>query len=328
MTGPQRKKLCRALEAAFPDPGELAQLVNFGLNRNLEAIVAPGNLGLRIFNLVVKCEAQGWLDDLLVAAREENPGNPDLELVVWEVGQDIGIEPKQPGEGELQRVVVDNSKFQNPDNWLVEMASKLKSVCRVESSQGIAAGTGFLVGPSLVMTNRHVVNGFKNPAEAVFRFDYRILPGGKPLRMGKEFKLAVKDWLVSDSPVGKLDYALMKLQGTPGEESPGQSRKSVARGWLKPTVCEFQKGEPMVIVQHPKGRQMEMAFGSVLDGSGKEWVNHSVSTEEGSSGSPCFNSSLELVALHYWGSDKKNAAIRFSAILDNLGEAARKLLPK
>ena len=44
MTGPQRKNLCQALEAAFPDPDELAQLVSFGLNKNLEAIVKPGPL--------------------------------------------------------------------------------------------------------------------------------------------------------------------------------------------------------------------------------------------------------------------------------------------
>lgn len=326
MTGPQRKRLCKALERAFPNPGDLAQLVNFALNKNLEALVAPADLSLRIFNLVVRCEAQGWLDEFLAGAREENPGNAELELAIWDVGQDIGIEPRQPDEGELQRVVVDNSKFQNPDSWLVDMAAKLKTVCRVETSQGIAAGTGFLVGPSLVMTNSHVASSFLNPASVIFRFDYRIQPGGKPLKPGVEYKLAAKDWMVAESPAGKLDFALMKLQGAPGDESPGRGMKASPRGWLKPAAWNFQKGEPMVIVQHPKGRQMEMAFGSVLDTGGKEWVDHSVSTQEGSSGSPCFNSSLELVALHYWGSDKKNAAVRFSAILDSLGEAARRQL--
>ena len=324
MTGPQRKKLCLALEAAFLEPDDLAQLVSFGLNKNLEAIVKPGALNSRIFNLVVKCEAQGWLEQLLVAAREENPGNDQLKLVGWEIGQEIGIEPRHPDEGELQRIVVDASKFQNPDNWLVEMAGRLKTVCRVESSRGMAAGTGFLVGPSLAMTNRHVVNEFQNDADPVFRFDYRILPDGKPLRAGAEYKLA-KDWLVAESPVGQLDYALVKLKGKPGEESPGQGAKSAPRGWLKPCDYAFQKGEPMVIVQHPKGRQMEMAFGSVLDATGKEWTTHSVSTEEGSSGAPCFNSSLELVGLHYWGSDKKNAAIRFSAILEHVAKSGKSI---
>ncbi len=326
MTGPQRKKLCKALEAAFPNPGDLAQVVSYGLNKNLEAMVPPGDLSLRIFKLVEKCEALGLLEPFLASAREENPGNTDLQLVSWDIGQEIGIEPRHPDQGELQRVVVDHSKFLNPDSWLIGMAGKLSTVCRVESSKGVAAGTGFLVGSSLVMTNRHVANEFANASDPVFRFDYRILPDGKPLKAGAEYKLVAKDWLVAESPVGKLDYALLRLDGTPGEDSPGRGPKATARGWLKPLAYDFQKGEPMVIVQHPKGRQMEMAFGAVVDASGKEWTAHSVSTEEGSSGSPCFNSSLELVGLHYWGSDKKNAAIRFSAILDSLSAPVRKLL--
>jgi hypothetical protein len=326
MTGPQRKKLCEALLAAFPSNSDLEMLAGFGLGQNLDAVVAPGPLNARVFNLVRVSEARGWLEQLLVAAREENPGNEDLQLAVWEIGQEMGVEPRHPDEGELQRVVVDHSKFQNPDTWLVDMAAKLKTVCRVESSKGMAAGTGFLLGPSMVMTNRHVLDEIASPTAAIFRFDYRILPDGKPLRAGAEYKLTAKDWLISESPAGKLDYALVKLQGKPGH-SPGQGAKAAPRGSLKPPAAyAFQKGEPMVIVQHPKGRQMEMAFGSVLDGGGKEWVNHSVSTEEGSSGSPCFNSSLELVALHYWGSDKKNAAVRFSAILGSLSDAVRRSL--
>ena len=321
MTGPQRKKLCQALQDAFPSPEEVAQLVSFGLSKNWEIFVKPGELQFRIFDLVNKCETRGWLMQLLAAAREENPGNQALELVIWDLNQESGVGylPPETPAGELQKVVIDHSTFQDPESWLLSMAGRLKTVCRVESSRGQPEGTGFLVGPSLVMTNCHVADAFENEVDPIFRFDYRVLPDGKPLRSGVEYQLKGKNFLKCKSPVGKLDYALVELKGTPGKDSPGQGPKSTPRGWLKPTAYDFQKGEPMVIVQHPRGRQLEMAFGSVLD-SGGQRVVHSVSTQDGSSGSPCFNASLELVALHYWGSDAKNAAIRFSSILKDLAD--------
>jgi hypothetical protein len=176
-----------------------------------------------------------------------------------------------------------------------------------------------------VITNYHVAE-ILNENQAVFRFDYRILPDGKPLRPGTEYKLKRKDWLRASSPTGQLDYALIEVDGTPGDDSPGKGKNAAPRGWLTPLDYKFAKGEPMVIVQHPSGRHLEMAFGAVLAPATATRVTHNVSTEPGSSGSPCLDSSLELVALHYYGSDSKNAAIPFSLILPHLGEA-RALLP-
>jgi hypothetical protein len=67
----------KALLSAFPTPGKLKQLVRFRLDENLEAI-STGNLSETISNLIEWAEAEGKLEELLIAARKENPGNPVL----------------------------------------------------------------------------------------------------------------------------------------------------------------------------------------------------------------------------------------------------------
>ena len=174
--------------------------------------------------------------------------------------------------------------------------------------------------------NYHVAKEFGNFSDPVFRFDFSVTPDGKPFDAGKEYKLSGKNYLISQSGEGGLDYALLELKGSPGKEAPAGAAKLEQRGWIKPIAYDFQKGEPLVIVQHPKGSPQKMAFGAVVDVPAKQArIIHNVSTQEGSSGSPCLNSSLELVALHYWGSDTKNAAIRFSAILEHLGDDRKRI---
>jgi hypothetical protein len=239
-------------------------------------------------------------------------------------------------------------------------------VCQVQT--GTSFGTGFLVGPDLVMTNYHVVEDVlkgDNPVgNVVCRFDYRQLADGKTLNEGTTFKLHDSDWRVDDSPYSPvdmevvpgnkvpdpdhLDYALLRLASSPGtmpvnpNEPNGQPR-----GWFKvPTgPVSLNAGDPLFIMQHPAARPLELAFDtdSVIGLNGNRTrVRYRTNAEGGSSGSPCCDANWNLVALHHVGDPKYgpfskkgdwNQGVLFDAIVKRikdrkLGELLNQPLPQ
>jgi hypothetical protein len=95
---------------------------------------------------------------------------------------------------------------------------------------------------------------------------------------------------------------------------------------INPEPYSFQPNTPLFIVQHPKGSPLKLAFDTDsvvgLNASGTT-VFYKTNTERGSSGSPCFSSNWELVALHHsgdpdFGSPKKNAGTPVHAIMSLL----------
>jgi hypothetical protein len=192
-------------------------------------------------------------------------------------------------------------------------------------------GTGFLVGPDLVMTARHVI------AHAVMqelkgddltcRFDYKMLPNGKRLD-GTIYHLRSQSWVVAERPHSKsdetgsgepmtneLDYAVLQLDKPAGEDVVGRGNATgssgvqqadpdaAKRGWIKispqpPAAAHLN----LLVLQHPNYEPMQLAIGEIEEVKWKGIrVQHNASTLPGSSGSPCFNPDLEVVALHHAG---------------------------
>lgn len=77
LSGEQLERLCKALEAAFPEPMELSQFARFKLDVRLPTI-ADGNQSNRVFQLVQWAESTGRLRELLNQACEQKPKNPAL----------------------------------------------------------------------------------------------------------------------------------------------------------------------------------------------------------------------------------------------------------
>ncbi|ARV61587.1 hypothetical protein BZZ01_25810 [Nostocales cyanobacterium HT-58-2] len=77
--GERLQQFQKALLSAFPTPAKLKQMVRFKLDKNLDAIAGGANLSETISNLIEWAEAEGKLEELLIAARKENPGNPALQ---------------------------------------------------------------------------------------------------------------------------------------------------------------------------------------------------------------------------------------------------------
>ncbi|SRR5579883_1116896 len=81
LSGQQRKQLQSALIDAFPTTASLEQMLAFGLDKNLRAIAGEGSLQDIIFKLIQVANAEGWVEDLVRAARDSNPGNPQLKAI-------------------------------------------------------------------------------------------------------------------------------------------------------------------------------------------------------------------------------------------------------
>lgn len=91
----QFEALVKALMAAFPSGASLARLTRFKLDLNL-ATVATGNLHDQTFALVEWAEANGRLRDLIVGARQENPGNPTLAVFATSLGINVSVTAVAP----------------------------------------------------------------------------------------------------------------------------------------------------------------------------------------------------------------------------------------
>lgn len=96
LSGPQMAEFQRALLSAFPDTDSLAQMTRFHLGENLGAI-ATGNLRNVVFELILWAQSHGRLGELLVAAVQYNPGNPDLRRFAAPFGLNAPAPVATPG---------------------------------------------------------------------------------------------------------------------------------------------------------------------------------------------------------------------------------------
>jgi hypothetical protein len=334
-SGEVQEKLLQALLSAY-DRATLVRLVRFRLNEDLDAITEPGSLSKVVTELIAWALREGRLEELIQQARNRNPGNPDLKAF-WQWY--ISSNPTQP-QREMERIVRRGNPLLDVVQWRTRLAALEAQVCRIEIPDDLDTtyGTGFLVGPDLVLTNYHVMASvIRDPTLApsvTLLFDYKQLDDGKTLNSGCKYGLAAADWLVDQSPPSEadllvtpqdqlpgedeLDYALLRLEAEIGSR-PVDSRRQEEnpppplRGWIKMSsdLYPFTADSPLLILQHPDAAPLKLALdmdailnvdttGKGLNGNGTR-VRYRTNTEGGSSGSPCFNHKWDLVALHHSG---------------------------
>jgi len=342
LDGRQKKALHAALLAAFPRQAALERLVEFHLDAHLAVVAGDGPLADVVFRLMEWAESQGRLDALVNGARGENPQNPQLiafERIVIEArdthpqdpalrqfAERVQLAPAVPADAELEKRVF-RAGFSDVAQWRARLGQAELAVCRIESPAWRALGTGFLVGPDLVMTNRHVVDGLVGQPSPplVARFDFKVSPDGAHLREGLTTGLAT-DWLVASSPVADLDFAIVRLAQPAGLMPAGGTTGAPPRGWLTPAWREIEPDETLFVIQHPLGDALKLAAGQYAAREATR-LRYRVDTEPGSSGSPCFTAQLDLVALHRGAAEgDANQGVPFDAIVQALSPAMRSAL--
>lgn len=156
------------------------------------------------------------------------------------------------------------------------------------------AGTAWLIAPKLLITNHHVVKARElgeAPADATDLklqsenataiFDYE-----SSTRVGE--RVFVSELL--DADIG-LDYALLRLKADPGRPALTVLGSSVH---LPPTQYL-----PVNIVQHPLGLEKKIALrNNLIRDITETEMQYFTDTQGGSSGSPVFDDTWRVVALH------------------------------
>lgn len=329
LTGPEQLEWADALFKAFTYP-EFSNLL-LRLNDNVGNHAGP-------FKTVKETigDAVGWYerrnseDELIAAAIEWRPRNATLLRLASRKGVAAA-----PDDGYLQQLLVKTNSLLNFSAWLEEAGKIQVCVCRIEidaDGGGTIFGTGFLIAPELVMTNWHVVRSIvakedkdasyqgatANASDAICRFDHKVFANGLKSK-GSIFTLA-PDWRVALSPNNpstrependELDCAVIKLQKPAGSLPVGDLTNSAnagdPRGFIKlPALTDsppqFEFESPLFIVQHPADEPIKLALETKAIRKvtpGRIRVEYLTNSKPGSSGSPCFNENLKLVALHH-----------------------------
>jgi len=341
LNGTQYKQLSHLIRTLF-EPGELKRMLMFALDINISNITLADNYEAQVFDVISDSQRKAWTPKLLNALREARP--EDATLLAF--SQQFSLAPRNtPTRPTLEKLIVDSNSFLDIAQWRQNLGRIERQVCAVRINNK-HAGTGFLLGPDVIMTNYHVVNDVINqkiaPANVAIRFDFKQLEDGTTVSDGIDYQLA-DDWLIDHSQysqvdlvaldqkrtipaVDELDYALLRVKGSPGNQTFGdpQNLNAPTRGWLKvaPDPHDFLSKPALFIVQHPDGQPLKLALDtqSVLDMNGNQTrVIYRTNTEPGSSGSPCFDQDWNLVALHHSGDPTMmptwNEGIPFTAIM-------------
>ena len=235
-------------------------------------------------------------------------------------GAEIGpvIEWRGPYDSELQSFLRPEPKMVDV-GFLKRAVERTASVCKVEIPHLQRTGTGFLITPTLVLTNYHVLGLIdaeveNHAAHVVLRFGYITEDGNNE----QTFNLVAKQPILSQSPVENgLDYVLLQVDND-----------ITKTNGIQPAPYELSqptKGMGVHILQHPQGDTMKLAINDngitgIYQSAGLiQYVTRAVG---GSSGAPCFNDDWQVVALHHAERAQSFGRIRegilFSAIYDRM----------
>lgn len=279
--------------------------------------------------LIEYFRARDWLPDLVAAAAERRPKNADLAAFATDLGLGItGPRLDNPTGKPLEEIIQENAQFINAADFAQRLPVLMGQVCWVDIPGG--GGTGFLVGKDLVLTNDHVIERIRNGDAArqdvSCIFDYKETTDGAKLEKKKLPTVKLFDdaqkWLVDrsptsqfdwdptlgDAPETELDYALLRLAEPIGDLPVGGSTadsqaSAQKRGWIDVHVqpAPLTTGNQVFLLQHPKGEPLRLTIGAVkaFNGQKRTRMRYDANSKDGSSGSPCFNADLQLVALHH-----------------------------
>ncbi len=203
------------------------------------------------------------------------------------------------------------------------------SVARVAFPDRSPQGTGFMVGPRLLLTNHHVISSMHEAREYVLEFNFEDDVNGERLPVTR-FRLDPDTLFLSD-PEDDLDFAVVAVGG---RIDGAQDLDDFGFLPLLDIEDKHIKGMFVNVIQHPAGRPKELVVReNRIVARTANAVLYGADTLRGSSGSPVFNDDWEVIALHHYGTpyralrdsdappklaDEANEGIRISSIVQHL----------
>jgi hypothetical protein len=239
----------------------------------------------------------------------------------------------------FERIIDENDLL--PVFFLEQGARTQRSVARVVLTKphtvdghtfppGTGWATGFLVSPTLFLTNNHVIPDQAFAKKIRVQFNFQLGHDGLE-QTTESFFPELGD--VFHTNAG-LDYTLIRLRPNQISGDGGMTLANPGQHWgfipLNPSPV-YRSKQSFNIIQHPSGRRKEVALqNNVIQKLFENAVRYETDTEPGSSGSPVFDNLWQLVALHHAGGDLdpvtqkwlSNEGIRIDRIIADLRTVA------
>ena len=342
LSGVEVKKLVNAILSAYPTQDDMAAMVQFELEENLNAIAGGGNLNHLVFNLVTRWAIpRGKIYRLIIGAYETNPDNPELKEFYQSVVskrfivdttptiRDFG--PDIDWKGETNEIQLQSWLKPEPDyldvGFLKRAIEQSASVCRIEIPSRNIMGTGVLITPNKLLTNYHVLqpseedNIQSNALNAILKFGC-FTSDNDITTQSKSFQLDRVKPILKFSKIENLDYILLQVESKITQEKD-----------IKPARWDIynlpQERMGLNVLQHPEGDSMKLSISqNGVTGVYQEYglVQYVNKTASGSSGSPCFDENWFLVALHHAQKAKSFGTIREGILFNSIYQEIKDFL--
>ncbi len=199
--------------------------------------------------------------------------------------------------GSLERIIGNSDLF--PISYLKLGMTAGESVCRIsirdDRGRIQGYGTGFLVSPSVILTNNHVIKSEKVAINSLAEFNYQDDEFFMPCAT-YNYRLDPDSLFITDED---LDFTLVAVK-----ENIINGKGIQDFGYLEliPEEGKVIEGECVSIIQHPKGGPKSVTIReNEVRSKTDDFIHYLTDTEPGSSGSPVFNDQWLVVALHHSG---------------------------
>jgi len=324
-TGPARATWVRALERAAADGLVLDLVAQVLLDAGSEAFrpLLTGLLGDRAGMVTARIAIRHGLP----------PPPPDGPDAVVRSLEDAPVAPGDEPTTGLEAITAVTAGLEDPRAQVQALLDAMRRTARIEIG-GLARGTGFLVGPDLLLTAAHVIDARRWPPDprpdVVARFDYGLEPGRSPAETG--VVVPVVGFVAAslptagevdghageaDAPTDRLDFALLRLgfavpdPTTTGGDAP---RRGCYR--VDPAEYDFARSPLLFIVQHPLGQTQRVTWirSAPVPNPGRTRIRYGGNTLAGSSGSAVVDIQGRLVAVHHYSERGRNQGVPLSAI--------------
>lgn len=338
LSGEDRKQLRKTLTSSYRRYPALRIFVSDNFGFNLDEVVTSQALQVAADDLITEFEQEGDISDLIWALYQERPRNPEVKILMQRL------------QGFLEQRWVLNPDEQEPTDYPVELPGPYSDVqlegflprplsyeadvgtlrrglqfangvCKIAFSDRPTTGTGVLIAPDLVLTNYHVLGKQVTDAENLagkaktLLFEFGFVSQEHPNPFSPDtLTVDPSKPLVAASPPYQLDYALLRVE---------PKIRDAAYDYIKPVslpdiLPALKEKDGLNVLQHPAGNVMQISLSAsgvvqVDPAGGRVWyVNR---THGGSSGSPCFNSEWQMVALHHASMSRGFGSVREGILL-------------
>ena len=237
-----------------------------------------------LLQTITRPEELGARDEFLLGAiktlqNRQTPLESPLPQPVWQ----------EPVVSDALEKLMSKESTLLPISFLEQGVNCARAVVRINVGTGL--GTGFLIENNYIITNNHVIPDLATAAKAKVQFNYQSDWQGVILK--PELYTLDADPNAQHFVTDPFDdYTIVKLNGNANSKY-GQ----LTLGDVTPKKDDFVN-----IIQHPAGGLKQIAlYHNVIMYVDDSRVQYLTDTLPGSSGSPVFDSTWNVVALHHSG---------------------------